>query len=542
MGQLLPSRDAFRPLHYAERDLAEAMADKLSDEWLIMGNISIAEDFRPPKEIDLVLIHPRAGVHCVEVKASQVEIHGGTWRQFDRRSQTWHDLIPSPVRQVDDGAYQLRRRLRDAADLLSRIKVSSSIALVDVVEICGDLPLDLQRERLILAPDIDGSLENALERAIDASGQRYRLSDNTLDAIMTLLLPNLAMTFDPRARHTRQRHRIEASSLDQVRGLASLDMNRRVVVFGSAGTGKTRLAHLWARQGCERAQRVWLTCYNDPLEDYLRQTTAGRHAPYVRAFLRHIQSLSDIEIPPEPDDPSEQHTYWNSILPARVRAQISESHRIWDRIVVDEFQDFTDSWVEILERLLAHDGALLCVADRAQDVYGRALDWTHIEGRWTVAELRRNCRNTRAIARLLRALGGGIPASSASEGEDPIFLCDMAETADPLRVLDHLLGTLEPFTAGETLILTRTRADRDDFRALTRGAQRVSSWDLRDDLTFPCETARRAKGLESPHIVVYDPVGRMSSDELYVAISRAQHRLTMVCPARVRDQLQQAAS
>jgi hypothetical protein len=529
-------------LHYAERDLAEEMADQMSDEWLIIGNVSIAEDLRPPKEIDLVLVHPRAGVHCVEVKASKVEIRSGTWRQLDRRSQSWHDLSPSPVRQVDDGAYRLRRRLRDAHDILSHITVSSSIALVDIVELCGDQPLDVQRERLLLAGDIETSIEDAIERAIDISGQRYRLDDAALQVLMALLLPDLAMTFDPRARHTRQRHRIEASSLDQVRGLSSLDMNRRVVVFGSAGTGKTRLAHLWARQGCERSQRVWLTCYNDPLADYLRQTTAGRHAPYVRSFLRHIQSLPDVEIPPEPVDPAAQHEYWNSVLPERVFAQVSDSYGTWDRIVVDEFQDFTDLWVDILERLLTPNGALLCVADRAQDVYGRALDWTRIEGVWTVAELRRNCRNTRAIARLLRALGGAIPAPSTSEGEEPIFLCDQAAEATPANVLSHLLGVLEPFRPEETLIVTRTRADRDDFRALALNGRRVSNWESRDDSTFPCETTRRAKGLEAPHVVVYDPAGRMARDELYVAISRAQHRLTMVCPARVRDDLKGSAA
>jgi hypothetical protein len=41
---------------------------------------------------------------------------------------------------------------------------------------------------------------------------------------------------------------------------------------------------------------------------------------------------------------------------------------------------------------------------------------------------------------------------------------------------------------------------------------------------------------------VYDPAGRMARDELHVAISRAQHRLTMVCPARVRDDLKGSAA
>lgn len=48
----------------------------------------------------------------------------------------------------------------------------------------------------------------------------------------------------------------------------------------------------------------------------------------------------------------------------------------YDAILVDECQFFTLKWVKLLRKLCKHNGEMLLVADKTQDIYGKARSWT----------------------------------------------------------------------------------------------------------------------------------------------------------------------
>jgi len=530
MGQLLPSREAFRHLHPSESELAQEFAERLSDDWYIIGGQWVAQVDRAPREIDLVLMHPRHGLHCMEIKSSQLRVTKGLWQQLNRATNSWHSLDRSPVSQVRSSSFALCDVLRARSPELAGLRASFSVALVDTEDLGGDAPLEADRAQFLLEPDRN-HLEDWLLDAIAASHHATPLGERGLKEIQRALLPDLKMSFDPRARLMRQRERVEETSIGQIRSLASLDLNARVVVFGAAGTGKTRLAHMWAREGVRRGEHVWLTCYNEPLEAFLAATTKGRHAPTVRRFLHHIQEIPGIDVPPEPDDEAAKDRYWNGVLPPLVLDRLRPEHAVWDRIVVDEFQDFNCSWLEILERLVKPGGKILAVADRAQNVYDRDMDWQSLRGRWVHAELRRNCRNTRAIAHVLRQLGGAEPATGCIEGELPSFvtpnpLSSLVDTVHRVLIEGH-----RGYAPEDTLIVVRTRQDRIDVTNTNVDGRPIQQYGTDRSNSYTCETARRAKGLEAKHTIVCDPAGKMSDSELYVAIARAQHHLTIIAPA-----------
>lgn len=539
MGQLLPTREAFRHLHPSESELASEFAEQLSDEWYIIGSQWVTRVDRAPKEIDLVLMHPRYGLHCIEVKASQFKIVKGVWHQLNRADAEWHTMDRSPISQARSSAFALCDALRTKSPRLAGLKASFSIALVDTVDLGGDTPVEVDRSQLLLEPD-RSRLEEWLLDSIAASPLATPLDLHGLQDVQRILLPDLELNFDPRVRLQRQRERVEETSIGQVRALASLDLNDRVVVFGAAGTGKTRLAHLWAREGVRHGEKVWLTCYNEPLEGFLVGTTAGRHSPYVRRFLHHIQALQGIAVPPEPDEASERHRYWNDELAPLVLRQLHAEHAVWDRIVVDEFQDFNQSWLEILERLVRPGGKILAVADRAQNVYDRDLDWQSLAGRWVHAELRRNCRNTRAIARVLQSFGGAEPATACIEGEPPTIvtpnpLSTVVETVHS-ALMQHSLG----YAPSDTMILVKQRRHRHDLTNTVVNGKPIRGYADGNSDAYICETVRRAKGLEAKHAIICDPEGHMSDSELYVAIARAQHHLTIIAPLAVSARLSRA--
>jgi hypothetical protein len=534
MGQILPTREVLRDLHPAEAELAELLEDSLSDEWLIIPNIWIAEKYRAPKEIDILVCHPKHGVLCIEVKGGPVEVRNGEWWQLNRGTQEWHKQEPSPPKQSRDSAFALRRFLRKHEKHLESLEINWAVALVDCDVISTPPLADLPRELLLLKPDLD-KLESWVLQASCSDRRDETLGTDGVAALTRRLLPDLKFGFDSDSRRIRQLERINSASAEQVRGLASLDLNQRVLVRGAAGTGKTRLAIMWAKQGAKARQKVLFTCFNEPLAKQIGEFLDQNHRVTVMPILRYFQEL-DVSNPLKPPrTPDEMDGYWNQI-PDHVSKQITSDHAVWDRIIIDELQDLSDLWLSMIERLLKPGGKLLCVADPKQDVYGRGLTWSNLDS-WTLAELRRNCRNTRTIAKSLQNIGGAQPSSACAEGDPITFISPNPLTMVEEIVESILIKEISPSTALSTLIITKTGSNRDAIRRLRVGELSVGDYESRSQTVIPCETLRRSKGLESGHVILVDPSGEMSQVELYIAISRAQHRLTVIAPASTRETL-----
>ena len=87
--------------------------------------------------------------------------------------------------------------------------------------------------------------------------------------VVQTLRPDAELVWDDEAQARRARRRMDDVCDERVRTLETIDANRKVVVTGGAGSGKTRLAMSWARRAVARGSRVLLTCYNDPLGEHL---------------------------------------------------------------------------------------------------------------------------------------------------------------------------------------------------------------------------------------------------------------------------------
>ena len=139
---------------------------------------------------------------------------------------------------------------------------------------------------------------------------------------------------------------------EQVRALRSLDINDRVLVSGVAGSGKTRLAQWWAHQSARAGRSTLLTCYNDPLGNYLVSTSVPYPTLTVGPFLRLVSQFPGIPQLEEPEDPDERDDFWNSQMIDHLLAHADESQVKFETIVIDERQDFNDEWMEIIEKFL----------------------------------------------------------------------------------------------------------------------------------------------------------------------------------------------
>ena len=532
MGRIHPDHSTVQKLKGAERVFAEILVEYLSDDWLIISQLDMISPGRP-YEIDFLLVNPQYGLISIEVKGGEVDVKDGKWyRKNSSGSETLFN--PSPPRQAQDAAFELRDALRENHSSFDHLKVAHGVALPDVEAISGDLPLDVTREMLFLSGDMT-QIEEKVIACIEAREAKHLLPDPLLRNFFQIVLPSSKMVFQPDAQRTIYREILNHISLEQVRAMASLDENNRVVVQGSAGTGKTRLAILWARLAMKRGEKTLLTCYNDPLADFLNATSGDQLLPVIQPFLRLIQKLDGISELVEPTEPKDKDTFWNETLPSHVLANIEKIQPMFDTIVVDEAQDFAQSWIAILEALLSPNGKLLCVADMAQDLYQRGYQPPLGDPLWTKGRLAVNCRNTRQIALLIKKIGGAQPATACPTG-DPVRFISVRSEQEALAEVRNLITNHIEFhkrKLSDLVIVCRSASERQKLRALSTDVVVISNWKNRGLEHVACETFRRIKGLEADHVVVVGFDGDFLAQELYVAASRARRTLTIIASPAV---------
>jgi len=529
MGRIHPDRSTIQKLRGAERFFAEVLIDRLSDDWLIISQLDMISPKRP-YEIDFLLVNPQHGIMSIEVKGGAVDVKDGEWYRKESHGGDHHFSVPPP-RQAQDAAYELRDTLRDNHPSFRHLKVAHAVALPDVSAIGAALPLGVTREMLFLATDLQ-DIEAKILKCIETEQTKHQLTGSLLQNFFQIVLPNSRMVFEPDAQRAISREILNHISHEQVRAMASLDENHRVIVQGSAGTGKTRLAVLWARRAVQRNEKTLLTCYNDPLATFLTATSSDRYLPNIYPFLRFIKELAGIPELVAPSNPVELDKYWNENLPNHVLANIHLVAEKFQTIVVDEFQDFAPTWVSILENLLSENGKLLCVADTTQDLYKRGFEAPTSDKSWTKGRLAINCRNTREIANLLQRLGGALPAASCPTGEKVKFIPANTK-ADALSATEKLIDQHVNFNklqASDLLIICRTQQERAEIRELPTTVAKLGSWESRAENNVACETYKRVKGLEADHVAIVSFDGTFDTQELYVAASRARSTLTIIAP------------
>ena len=532
MGRIHPDHSTVQQLKGAERVFAEILVEYLSDDWLIISQLDMISPNRP-YEIDFLLVNPQYGLIGIEVKGGAVDVKDGEWYRKESRGGEFH-FEPSPPRQAQNAAFQLRDALKGNHPSFRNLKVAHGVALPDVDAVTGALPLEVTREMLFLAGDMT-QIEEKVIACIETAQARHYFSDLLLQNFFQIVLPSSKMVFQPDAQRTIYREILNHISLEQVRAMASLDENNRVVVQGSAGTGKTRLAILWARLAMKRGEKTLLTCYNDPLADFLNATSGDQQLPVIQPFLRLIQKLDGISELVEPTEPIEKDTFWNETLPHHVLANIGKIQPMFDTIVVDEAQDFAQSWIAILEALLSSDGKLLCVADMAQDLYQRGYQPPLGDPLWTKGRLAVNCRNTRQIALLLKKIGGAQPATACPTG-DPVRFVSVRSEQEALAEVRNLITNHIEFhkrKLSDLVIVCRSASERQKLRGLSTDVVVISNWKNRGLEHVACETFRRIKGLEADHVVVVGFDGDYLVQELYVAASRARRTLTIIASPAV---------
>ncbi len=526
MGLLVPENFPLSLLaNDEERIVVEALRDRLTDGWLIIPDVGLTG--HRDRQTDIVIAHQREGVAVIEVKGHRVRIDGGLWCAHGRPMET------QPLAQARDNAYALRDRLRRAHPSLGHVDVEYAVAFPNTAELKGSLPPDVDATQVLLCPALEHP-QDAIDALMNRRWGNQSIGAAGIEALVRILRPDCEFAWDPEARARLVGTRLDQICADQIRVLERLDLNRRVMVTGGAGSGKTRLVSAWARRALQRDERVLVACYNDPLGGVI---AAGFGAGLdVDAGLT-VGSFFDVALslpgmPPLPIPADADTRWWEAVAVGHLLAHWHEVTARFDTVIVDEAQDFSPAWLAELAQLLDPCGPrrMLMVADEAQQLYPRGFTMPTGEDGWTLCELVSNCRNSFHIADLLHRHLGGPPAPFGGGPEAAGI--DWAEAND-LGAVAELVGEeidrivdFEGHSPPRVLVATfatevRNRL-RDEFALVP--------WESGTSTAIICENVHRVKGLEFDYVVLAAPANTMTKALLYVGVSRAISGLTVIGP------------
>ena len=529
MGTLVPDNFPLDSLaNDEERTVVEAFRDRLTDGWMVIPDVGLTG--HQDRQMDIVLAHEREGIVVIEVKGHSPSIRDGLFMT------NGSVMNPQPLTQAKNNAYALRDRLRATLPNAEHLRVEYGVAFPNTKAVRGPLPNDIHDAQILTSIGLEHP-QDAIERLMTHRWGNQRIGAEGMQAIVRVLRPDADFVWDPEARARMARARIEQICGQHVRVLERLDANRRVVVTGLAGTGKTRLAMAWARRAHMRGEQVLLTCYNDPLGGMMQTRLIGLDNITVGSFFDVALNLDGMPPLAIPEDAGPE--FWDFTAVGHLQRNWHRVTQRFGTIIIDEAQDLSPASIALLTQLLDPDGdrRMMMVADESQTLYERGFRLPSTDDGWVRCELVNNCRNTTEIATMIRKqLGGAPPPVGGPESIGITWL----PAEDTESLLEHVGNEIDRIVETEghdptkVLFATFSRAVRDRLRAQFAFVQ----WEAGGSRTIVCETVHRIKGLEFDYVVlVAGPDDKVTDQLLYVGASRAVSGLSVIAPKPVGERL-----
>jgi hypothetical protein len=540
----------FRPshaLHESEQVFATAAA-QLPEDWIVVWSYSYQDESGQNREGDFLVFAPDLGIAVIEIKSGALHV--------DTRSGAWN------TSHGDDPFTQLGR---ETNGVLRRLKSQQAQAPWVAQFLClpnQDLPIfehykhhprslflgrnDLPALRDLIVASLDKAYPNQRAAATPELFLKAFVPENSRD--LHLLHPAESLDLQ----------RLTDSHLSQLR--RSVAENRRLLVRGPAGSGKTFFGLYEAIDGLKRGEQVLFLCYNRNLAEFLdgqfrrfQSRIGGSGRVDVLTWEDLLKRSLGEAFPCPPEGARQRTAFYDETLPALAR-QFLASGRVqaqWDRLVVDEAQDLDTAspgaqpgwWDFILAQIHQPEQARICVcldAEQRPIFRSGVFDLEALQQRLhpvTRVQLFQRLRCTRQIARFLDKLNGeehpphpslppGLPVETLS-----IPKAKMLETA--LEVIQHWIDE-HKLAPHEILLLDQP--GKNDPGILSSCGEGFGHWPISPaGQTLPghlrAGSCLKSKGLEASAVLLLgvslDPESSQR-DALITGASRARQLLTVL--------------
>src|SRR5690554_4787392 len=475
-------------------------------------------------QADMIIVHPFKGFIVLKIQPGEVGFFNGRWHEFVQGG--YRELKPDLVETVRSAAYAVARSYKDKVGWAFPLTFDIGLCFPECGKIQGQLPAFVKPANLFLRKDVD-SFAARVGEIFQAMPREKRDAAVSKKLVDTILLSNFRLynTLEEqiKAFSVRAQHKF---TQEQERILEETELNKRMVFYGAAGTGKTMLAVEKARRLAEAGKRVVLTCFNRNLAHQFPANIPNLTARHFHGLLERATK----SMPPQ--DRKEYDKYFEHILPEegyKHFARLPQEEK-YDALIVDEGQDFRPHWFPCLKEMVKEDGDFYVFADSSQNIFN--VDPTGLESLPASRfRLTTNLRNTTSICqRWISPLSGArlrLGLHDSGEVHFHPWNNDSQQLRQIEKTVKHLLGRdIQP---RRITILSPNRREKSCLAGTKTiaGCPVVEVGNPRTDaLRF--STIRSFKGLEADVVLLIgirpdSPV--CSRPDLYVGGSRARYIL-----------------
>ena len=498
--------------------------EHLSDDWIVLHSVPWHESsgLKRDGETDFFVLHSVKGILLLEVKGGGISIEKGLWFSTDRHGKK--HLINNPYTQVSAAKATLHKWLKDQV----RINISTrcAVVLADKSKFSSLGPAS-SKDNTITAKELSSkAILSALNRAYGIQKKPKSLSKGQINKVIQAIAPTLEIpvTLSDEARYAK--NRLDELTKRQEPILNRTRRNSRQIIYGSAGTGKTALACAKARQIRDKGKRVLLTCYGNPLAEYLKRdpTLDGITVSTFHAICRSSAKQAKIDIP---ELGNIRKWLEEDAADVLFDAVDETTFRHFDAVIVIEERDFGKDWILALESTCVQDSTFYIFSDPKKARDHNLFSKRHIE-----FDLDVSCRNTDPIAkRVAKAIESTLAKENGGiSGPEPKWT-DLRKSDGVLSSIQKIVGELlsEGFEPAEIVVLCETQELTNKVRALTVDQTTFCKY---GEQGVAAETTDDFRGLESMAVVVVleHPKPKDPRDTAYTAFGRAISCLRVLAP------------
>ncbi len=386
------------PLTLGERKVYELFDEKLSNDWEMYIQPHL-NGLRP----DLVLLNPNAGIAVYEIKDWSL-----TSTQHKIKSKKDNPLYK--IRLYKDEILELYcPRLNDSLGNAAKQAITAGLVFTQV-------PQD----------QVESLLSPYRDSRMNQYPSHYPLvgSDSFVEGHLEVLFPEYSkwgsqnpsrvMSLEA-AKDLRGWLKEPAFSQEQREPLEMDDRQREIAttrtrsgyrrVKGPAGSGKSVAIAARAAEIASEGKRVLVCTFNITLMNYLRdlvsrhaRTLASQQATQSQVIrqqieFRHFHGWCK-RICEHAGRKEDYDQLWRGVNGKTERRVVLNEHmprlvmKLYDdptvrdnlptyhAVLVDEGQDYRPDWWQVLRKSVVSDEEMLLIADKTQDIYGTAADWT----------------------------------------------------------------------------------------------------------------------------------------------------------------------
>jgi len=495
----------------------------LPADWTVFSRINYLNtegEKRRDGEADFILLNPKIGLLFIEVKGSEFDKRDDGW--FFKTENGWENR-PDPFEQARSASYSITKFLKNKIPSLPHIAFGTAVIFTDV-EVEDDLGADARKEIIIDCTEI-----NRIGERVNEITKNFTSKSNFSDQDIKNIENELVKSRRGKINEKQSINQIDGDILDlsdqQYKILDILSKQKRAVIQGVAGSGKTIIAREYALRQSAQGKRVLLLCYNDLLGIELEEIFSDDEnitANNFHSFGTKIAKEAKIDQNEFADGDERSEEFLQNGISDLIAAAASKLGRSYDALVIDEAQDFRKNWIASLECLLEdlEESPIFLFLDPQQRFGGE--EWINPFPKEQPYLLTESWRNSHAIARKVQKVFDlEFTLNGSAEGTEPEWVS--TETDDEtVQQVEECLNDL----------IVNKEIEADQIAILTGNNNLAEVLREKEKFGVTIETIRKFKGLDQTVVILALPVETKSDDKnlAYVGMSRARAKLIVVGP------------